>query len=108
MKIIKEGLFKYLFTFHLLPLSAAPKRNIFVKRIMKGRLNEAKCDIFIRLDKNHVKMLTPYSKESLSQNLNPKVQCEISKTTASVVNGKTTSNNSIKYKRNFKNRRNKY
>ncbi|CAK5073887.1 unnamed protein product [Meloidogyne enterolobii] len=45
----KGGLFKYLFTFHLLPLSAAPKRNIFVKRIMKGRLNEAKCDIFIRL-----------------------------------------------------------
>nr|CAD2136154.1 unnamed protein product [Meloidogyne enterolobii] len=91
----KGGMFKYLFTFHLLPLSAAPKRNIFSRVIMEGRLNEAKCDIFIRLDKNHVKMLTPYSKESLSQNLNPKVHCEISKTTANVFNGKTTSTNSL-------------
>nr|CAD2125141.1 unnamed protein product [Meloidogyne enterolobii] len=98
----KKEIFKYLFTLYLLPLSAAPKRNIFFSHIMEGRLNEAKCDIFIRLDKNHVKMLTPYSKESLSQNLNPKVQCENSKTTASVFNGKKTSTNLLNTNKTLK------
>ncbi|KAL7070173.1 hypothetical protein ACQ4LE_010467, partial [Meloidogyne hapla] len=54
----KETIFRYLFTFHMLPLKAAPVR-FLSSTIWKEKLNEAKCDIFIRLDKKHVRMLTP-------------------------------------------------
>lgn len=48
-KKYKEKVFKYLFTFHLLPLSARRKRDILSKRILNQPLTETKCDMFIRL-----------------------------------------------------------